>query len=180
MPVTAERIRERLNSLSIPFEEEHYDNRYALWQALEVFPDTKEQPLCPVLALVIRSSNGKMDLSLAFEHIDGEWLFYDLFFGPHDYEFFTLDEEYIEETLIDTIAAIMKNETAVIYAVDPKRQEWLWDGSFDMGDPDPHDRNDFERMLKKLEKPKGWLSRLMKRQIRYDVYDWNTYRCIIK
>ena len=178
MPVTPERIADRLNDLSIPYEEELYENRYRFWQALEVYPDTKEDPPHPVLALTVKSGNGKKHISVVFEYIDDRYEFCDLFFGPFDYEFFNLEEDIVEESIIETTAAIMNNETAIIFAVDPEREKWLWDGSFDIGSLDPHDRYEFEQMVKKIERPKKGLSKLLNRQVRYEVYDWNTYRRI--
>ena len=179
MSVELNRISEQLQDRAIPFEELHYENRNSFWQAIEVYPDEEKPTPYPVLALTVKSNNGKKDLAVVFEQVDDRYEFCDLFFGSFGFELFDAEEEITEGSLLDLIEDIMRNETTVIYAVDITKNIWLWDGVFDLNDPDPHDKEEFEKKLQEIQKPKKGLSKLLDHETRYEIYNWDTYRCVV-
>lgn len=179
MTVELDRIKEKLQDLEIPFEESHYENRIIFWQEIEVFPDEEKPAPYPVLALTIKSNNDKKDLAVVFEQVGDRYEFCDLFFGSFGFELFDSGEEVTDELLLDLIKNVMQNEATVIYAVDITKNKWLWDGIFDLNDPDPHDKEEFEQKLIEIQKPKKGLSKLLDHETRYEIYNWNTYRCVL-
>lgn len=40
--------------------------------------------------------------------------------------------------------------------------------------------NMFEKTVEKIDKPKSVFERLIKSKKQYEIYDWNTYRLVVK
>ena len=47
-------------------------------------------------------------------------------------------------------------------------------------DDDAFGRQGFEKAMEQIKKPKGLISRLFGTQKQYEIYDGNTYQCIVK
>ena len=41
-------------------------------------------------------------------------------------------------------------------------------------------RQGFEQAIQRIRQPKGFISKLLKSKLQYEIYNWNTYDCIVK
>lgn len=170
-----------LNENNITFDMREFENEAAYWRHVSMFPYAKNAKSCKVIALSIRSNNGKRDITLQFNAVDNTFRFEELWFGDYCFEMFDYTEEMLANDLLDRIKEIQSGNFLVIVANDLKNKRWLGDACFDINDDDElFGQNGFERAMKRIRKPKGLISKLLKTQKQYDIYDWNTYQCIIK
>ena len=93
----------------------------------------------------------------------------------------TLKEEILANDLLNHINEIKGGAFSVIVANDLKNQRWLGDSCFDLKDEDDLlGKPGFEKAIQQIRAPKGFISKLLKTNKQYEIYDWNTYQCIIK
>lgn len=94
---------------------------------------------------------------------------------------FDTAEEYIADELLTNINEIKSGNLTVITANNIKRKCRLYEGGFDLNDDDDSfGKPGFEKAIRRIQQPKGPLSKLFKSKIQYEIYDWNTYKCIIR
>ena len=103
--------------------------------------------------------------------------FDNLWFGEFDYEMFDYNEKMLAEDLLHNITEIIKGSSIVIIMHDMKHRRWGADARFDLSDGE---EIEFQKTMERIEKPKSLFAKLMKSKKQYEIYDWNTYRCIIK
>lgn len=179
--MTLNDVKILLSENNIVFDVREFENETAYWQHVSMFPYTKNAKTCKVVSLIIRSNNGRNDIELQFNAVDSTFLFEELRFGSYSFEMFDCNEEMLADDLLDCIKEIQSGNFVVIIANDLKNRRWLGDACFDLNDEDdPFGRQGFEKAMKRINKPKGVLSRLLKTQKQYEIYDWNTYQCIVK
>lgn len=179
--MTLDEVKKLLSSNGITFEIQEFQNETAYLKHLTLFPYTKNAKPDKVIALIIKSENNKKDIELQFDEIDGIFRFEELLFGDYCYEMFDTAEEYLADELLTNINEIKSGNLTVINANNIKRKCWLYDGSFNLNDDDDSfGKPGFEKAMRRIKKPKGLLSKLFKSKIQYEIYDWNTYKCIIK
>ena len=87
-----------------------------------------------------------------------------------------MEEGFLEAELLDIIRQTRSGNLQVIVANDLRRKHWLWDAAFHMSE----DYADFAAVLERIQKPKSLWDKLTKRRIQYEIYNRNTYRCILK
>ena len=110
-----------------------------------------------------------------------EFRFEELSFGDYCFEMFDYNEEMLADALLNRIKEIQSGNFVVIIANNLKNRHWLGDACFDLNDDDDaFGRQGFEKAMGRINKPKGLLSRLFRTQKQYEIYDWNTYQCIVK
>lgn len=174
--MTLEQARKMLQVNQIPFQDmefscvAEYDNHNIL------YPNTKNTSPGRVIALVIPSQNSRKNLELQFTSAGDCFRFAELWFGEYSFELFDIGEGFLEAELLDKIGQILSGNFQVIVANDLGRKRWLWDTGFDMKE----DYADFAAVLERIQKPKSLWAKLSKRRIQYEIYNWNTYRCILK
>lgn len=173
--MTLEEAKELMRSNNIPFELREFQNEKEYWHHVTLFPYTQNAKPCKVLAMVIRSNNGKKDIELQFNASGDSFHFEELHFGDFGYEMFGCASE-----LLDRINEIKSGSFTVIIANDIKKKRWLGDACFDLSDDDAFDKPGFEKTMKRIQKPKGFASKLIKSKKQFEIYDWNTYQCIVK
>lgn len=173
--MTLEEAQEFMHSNNIPFELREFQNEKEYWHHMMMFPYTKNAKPCKVIAMVIRSNNGKKDIELQFNAVDSGFRFEELRFGDFDYEMFGCATE-----LLDRINEIKSGSFTVIVANDIKKKRWLGDACFDLNDDDAFGKSRFEKTMKRIQKPKGFISKLFNTKKQYEIYDWNTYQRIVK
>ena len=169
-----------LSENNIVFDVREFKSETAYWHHVSMFPYTKNAKSCTVIALIIRSNNGKNDIELQFNADDNNIRFEELRFGDYSFEMFDCSEEMLADDLLDRIKEIQSGNFVVIIANDLKNRRWLGDACFDLNEDDAFGRPGFEKAMRRINKPKGLLSRLLKTQKQYEIFDWNTYRCIVK
>ena len=131
--------------------------------------------------MIIVSKNKKKNIELQFNYVDNEFCFEELSFGDYCFEMFDYNEEMLAGDLLDRIEEIRCGNFVVIIANDLKKRRWLGDACFDLNDDDDaFGRQGFEKAMEQINKPKGLLARLFRTQTQYEIYDWNTYQCIVK
>lgn len=174
-------VKSLLSKNSIPFEIHEYENEKEYWQHVMMFPYTKNAKFCKVKVLVIKSNNSNKNLELQFNIIDDEFYFDDLRFGDYCYEEFDVPEEMLAEDLITHINEVVEGSVAVIVANDLKKKRWLADACFDLQDDDDvFGKQGFRNAIVNIEKPNGFWNKIFKSKKQYEIYDWNTYKCIVK
>ena len=173
--MTLEEAKILMNSHNIPFELREFQNEKEYWHYVAMFPNTKNAKPCKVIAMVIRSNNGKKDIELQFNEAHDGFHFVELRFGDYDYEMFGCATE-----LLDRINEIKSGRFVVIVANDIEKKHWLGDACFDLDENDAFGKPGFEKTMKRIQKPKGFISKLFNTKKQYEIYDWNTYQCIIK
>ena len=179
--MTLNDVKILLSENNIVFDVREFENETVYWHHVSMFPYTKNAKTCKVIALIIRSNNGRNDIELQFNAVDSTFHFEELRFGSYGFEMFDCNEEMLADDLLDRIKEIQSGNFVVIIANDLKNRRWLGDACFDLNDEDDaFGRQGFEKAMRQINKPKGLLSRLLKTQKQYEIYDWNTYRCIVK
>ena len=170
-----------LSENNIVFDMREFENETAYWHHVSMFPYTKNAKPCKVIALIIQSNNGRNDIELQFNAVDNLFRFEELWFGDYSFEMFDYNEEMLADDLLDHIKEIQSGSFVVIVANDLKKKSWLGDACFDLNDEDDaFGESGFEKAMKRIRKPKGLISKLFRTQKQYEIYDWNTYQCIVK
>lgn len=131
--------------------------------------------------MIIRSNNGKKDIELQFNDVDNVFRFEELQFGDYCYEMFDCKEDMLADDLIRNILEIKQGNLTVIVLNYIRKKRWLADTCFDLSDDDDaFGEPGFQKALKRIKRPKGLFSQLLRFKEQYEIYDWNTYQCIIK
>ncbi|MBQ8783367.1 MAG: hypothetical protein IJZ57_06300 [Clostridia bacterium] len=179
--MTLTEAKELLNKNNIAFNLLEFENETEYFHHSFMFPYTKSARSDKVTAIVIESNNGKKNIELQFNEIDGVYQFEEMLFGEFCYEMFNYNEEMLADDLIHNIKEIKTGNLTVIVLNDIKNHRWLSDARFDLSDDDEgFGKTGFQKAMKKIEKPKSFLSKINKSKFQYEIYDWNTYHCIIK
>ena len=170
-----------LSENNIEFNVCEYENEAIYWHHRMLFPYTKNARNCKVTTLVMASKNKEKNIELQFNDVGRNFCFEELSFGDYCFEMFDCNEEMLADDLLDRIKEIQSGNFVVIVVNDLKKKSWLGDACFDLNDDDDaFGRHGFEKALEQIHKPKGLISRLFRTQKQYDIYDWNTYQCIVK
>ena len=84
--------------------------------------------------------------------------------------------------MIEEIQRIMKGNCTIINVTNPKTKRWIADAQFDRNDTDDDLFGEigFQKAMKRIRKKKTFFDRLFGFNRKYEIYDWNTYECIIK
>ena len=165
----------------IPYQTVQYENQEAYYRHLALFPYTKNARNCKVIALVIPAVNGVMDIELQFNQVRGEYIFDDMYFGDYCFEMFDYNPDMLEADLLENIGRIVDGKMAVIVRNDLKRKRWLGDAGFDLTDDDNvFGEPGFRAAVARIEKPKTLWQKLTGQREQYEIYDWRTYRRVIK
>lgn len=170
-----------LTENNIPFEILEFQNEKEYWHHTMLFPYTDNAKECKVIAMIVKSNNGNKNIELQFNAIDDDFKFEDLRFGSFCYELFDVPQKQLKEELIYIITEIIKGNVGIIDENDLKKKMFLIDGSFDLSDEDEFfGKQGFEEAVADIKRPQRLLDKLFKSKIQYEIYDWNTYQCIIK
>lgn len=170
-----------LEAHSIPFTQKFYENEAEYWKHALLFPYTENAKPCRVIALVIHSSNHIKHIELQFNDTPDGWKFEELRFGGYSYEMFDTLEEFLPTEIIENISEIMQNKLAFIEGNDLKKKMWCGDAVFDYTDDDEFfGKHGFQESVRHIEQKKSFWAKLFRTRMQYEIYDWNTYRCIIK
>jgi hypothetical protein len=165
----------------IPYQTARYESEADYWRHLTAFPDTTHARKCKVTALVIPALNGAKDIELQFNRLRGEYVFNELWFGGYGFEMFDHDPELLEADLMDLMGRIVDGKLAVIECQDLRRKRWVSGGSFDLSEDDNvFGALGFREAVAKIEKPRTFRQKLTGRKLQYEIYDWRTYRQIVK
>lgn len=173
--MTLSDVRKLLNENNILFEQVEYENEKE-WLVHSVkYPYLKNAKDSKVTTLVIYSNNKHKNIEILF---DDNLNFYDLSFGEFDYEMFDTLEELLPEDFMHNIKEIMDGKIHIIEAFDNKKKKWLGDRSYidDVSLP----FNNYEKAIRRIEERKSFFSRLLHSEREYEIYDWNSYRSVIK
>lgn len=169
-----------LSENNISFEICEFENEATYWRHTALFPYIKNAKECKVIALIIKSNNNKKNIELQFNSVDNEFHFEEMRFGEYGFEMFDYNQEMIAVDLLEHIKEVQSGNFLVIVANDLKRKSWLGDACFDLNDDDLFGNPGFEKAMERINKPKTIILRLLKSQKQYEIYNWNTYQCIVK
>lgn len=135
-----------------------------------------------VKALVVSSNNKHKNIELQFvdENNNGNYTFVDLYFGEYFYELFDCQEEFLHRSIIDEINSIISNNVIVIVSNNLSKGKWCGDAIFDKTENDGFGLPGFKRAMPRINKKKGLLAKLFGSKMQYEIFDWNTYQCVIK
>ena len=165
----------------IPYQTAQYEDEAAYWRHLMTFPYTRSARKCKIIALVIPSVNGVKDIELQFSRHQGQYVFDELYFGSYCFEMSDYDPDLLEADLLDNIGQIVGGKVAVITAENLKKKRWLGDSRFDLTEDDNvFGLQGFRDAVAQIEAPKTFWQKLTGRKTQYDIYDWRTYRQIVK
>ena len=165
----------------IPYQTARYENEADYFRHVSAFPYLKNARSCKVTALVIPSVNGVKDIELQFNRRRGEYYFEELWFGSYSFEMFDNAPDLLEADLLEMIGQIADGKLTVIDRNDLRRKRWLGDACFDMTDEDNvFGAPGFREAMARIERPKPLWQKLTGRRIQYDIYDWRSYRRVIK
>ena len=178
--MTLNEAKKLLTDNGLAFKIIEFKDEAAYWHHTTLFPYTKNARKCKVIALIISSNNGKKNIELQFNAVDGVFLFEELHFGDFCFEMFDYKEEMLANALLNHINEIKDGAFSVIVANDLKNKRWLGDSCFNLKDNDDlFGKRGFEKEIQRINKPKAFISKLLKTEKQYEIYDWNTYQCII-
>ena len=178
--MTLHEAKTLLTENNLAFETSEFETEATYWHHTMLFPYTKNARNCKVIALIITSNNRKKNIELQFNAVGDDFLFEELRFGDFCFEMFDYNEEMLVNDLLHRINEIKSGTFSVIVANDLKNKRWLGDSCFDMNDDDHFGKPGFEKAIQIIQAPKGFISKLLKARKQYEIYDWNTYKCIIK
>ncbi len=180
--MTLSQAKELLKSNFIPFTEMEFANEVDFLNHISQFPYTKKAKEHKFYALIIQSNNGKKHIELEFEEKNGEYVFWDLWFGDFCFEFFFGDAGEDCSYLIEVIQGIMKGHHTIINVTNPVTKRWIADAQFDRNDTDDDMFGEmgFQKAMKRIRKKRTFFERLFGFRRSYEIYDWNTCECIVK
>lgn len=178
--MTLEEAKALLSKNGISFELREFQSEAEYWRHTTLFPYTRNAKPCKVIAIIIQSKNAKKNIELQFNAVDDNYHFEELYFGEYGYEEFDVGEEYLADDLLEQIYEIKSGSFIVISVNDIRKKRWLGDVCFDLSDDPVFGKSGLEKAVERIQKPKGFLARMLKSVKQYEIYDWNTYRCIIK
>ena len=166
---------------NISFETVEYRDEKEYWHHTMLFPYTKNAKSCKVIAIVVKSNNGNKNIELQFNETDAGFVFEELSFGDFCFDFFDVLEEVLVLDLISNIKKIQEGKLTVVLANNLKKRCWIGDAVFDLNDDDDlFGKKGYEEAMQRIRKPYGFLGKLFKSKIQYEIYDWNTYQIIVK
>lgn len=165
---------------NISFELREFNNEAEYLHHTTLFPGIKNALPRKVITMIIQSNNEKKNIELQFNDVGYAFHFEELWFGGFSYELFDYndDEDMLAEDLIHNIMEIKQGNLIMIVLNDIRKKRWLTDLCFDLSDID--DKSRFQKALQRIKRPKGWFSKLMGIKEQYEIYDWNSYQCIVK
>ena len=179
--MTLNDVKILLSENNIVFDVREFENETAYSYHVSMFPYTKNAKPCKVIALIIKSNQGRMNIELQFNKTANDFIFEELRFGGFCFEMFDYQEEMLADDLLDRIKEITNGNFTVIIKNDLKNKKWLADACFDLDDDDDaFGRQGFEQAIQRIRQPKGFISKLLKSKLQYEIYNWNTYDCIVK
>lgn len=178
--MTLDEAKALLSENNISFELIEFNNEADYWRHTSLFPYTKNAKPCKVIAMLIKSNNGKKNIELQFDAVGDVFRFEELWFGDYCYEMFDYNEDMLADDLIRNILEIKQGNFIVIVLNDLRRKRRLSDACFDLCEDDDFGKPGYEKALQRINKPKGLISKLLISKKQYEIYDWNTYRCIVK
>lgn len=179
--MTLNEAKVMLERRRIPYHTAQYETEAEYFRHLSPFPYLKNARSCKVIALVIPSVNGVKDIELQFNRIRGEYTFEELWFGGYSPELFNHAPELLEADILDYIGQIVDGKLVVIEINNLKKKRWGGDMCFDLSDDDDvFGAPGFREAVAKIEKPKTFWQKLTGKKLQYDIYDWRTYRQIVK
>lgn len=165
----------------IPYQTAQYEDEAAYWRHCMPFPYADSARKCRITALVIPAVNGVKNIEIQFSRLHGEYVFDELWFGGHSFEMFDYDPDLVEADIMDYIGQIVEGKLAVIEVNDLKKKRWKSSLCFDPTDSDSvFGAPGFREAMEKIEAPKSLWEKLTGKRTQYDIYDWRTYRQIVK
>ncbi len=178
--MTLSEAKALLQSHSIQFQEMEFANEAEFFKHIHPYPCVNSAKENPIYALIIHSANGKKHIELQFEKKEKEYVFWDLWFGDFCFEYFEYDED--GKSLIEHICEIMEGNQVFIVVNNPKTKRWIADAQYDKADSDDDMFGEvgFQKALTKIRKKKTFFERMFGFSRSYEIYDWNTYECIVK
>ena len=189
--MTLDEAKVLLTENDIDFELVEYKDEEEYLHHTALYPYTKHAKSCKVLAMVVKSKNGEKDIELQFNEEHGIFYFVELRFGSFSFEMFEDSEEgKLTEKLMIHIREMQAGNYVVIVANNIEKHFELWDSCFEVNDTenDFFGKKAFEAEIHRIQglenASKGWfekfLDKLLRTKIQYEIYDWNTYKCIVK
>ena len=127
--------------------------------------------------LTIVSNNGKMNLDLIFYKNEEQYDFEDIVFGRFYFEFGSIIDHDSFVDLIDIVQSIITNKMKILSVSYADTGEWILDHRFDMSDPE--EQLQFNRYMARVDKKKCH-PYIRKGSMMHEIYDWNTYDCIVR
>ena len=180
--MTLSRFKTLLNTNSIPYQEREFENETAFVKYVIENPCIGRAKDNKHYALIIQSNNGNKHIILEFEEKNNEYVFWDLWFGDFSFEYFLGDAAGDNSYLMDKIQELIKGTTTIVSVTNAKTKRWIADAQFDRNDTedDLFGEVGFQKTMKRIQKKKSFLERLFFAERKYEIYDWNTYKVIIK
>ena len=166
----------------IPFSEVHFNTVAEFRTHISPFTYLKNAEEYQVKVLVATSNNKQKNIELQFidECNDGNYTFVDLYFGEYFYELFDCQKEVLRQAIIDEINSIILNNVIIIVSYDLSKEKWCGDVIFDKTKNDVLGLPYYEKVLRQIKEKKRFFSKLFGSKMQYEIFDWNTYQCIIK
>lgn len=165
----------------IPYQTAQYEDEAAYVRHCMSFPYVDGARKCKITALVIPAVNGVKNIELQFNRRRGAYVFEELWFGGHSFDFIDCDPELVEADLLDCIGQIVEGKMAVIECNDLKRKRLVSTLCFDPTDSDDvFGAPGLREALAEIHAPKTFWQKLTGRKLQYDIYDWRTHRQIVK
>lgn len=179
--MTLEEVKSLLSDHNISFEMQRFRNESEYWHHAMLFPYVQNAKQCEVVAIVIKSNNGEKHMELQFDAVDGIFCFQEMRFGEYGFEESDVSEEMLAEDLLSRIYEVRNGGFVVIAANDLKNKRWLGDVCFDMNDDDAvFGAPGYRKAMQRIRNPKRLLYKLIRSKKQYEIYDWNSYQCIVK
>ena len=120
--MTLDKAKTLLSENNISFELHEFNSEAEYWHHTTLFPYTKNAKPCKVIAMIIRSNNGKKDIELQFNAVGDVFRFQELRFGDFCYEMFDYNEDMLADDLIRNILEIKQGNRIMIVLNDIRKK----------------------------------------------------------
>ena len=151
--MTLDEAKALLSENNISFELLEFNNEAEYWRHTSLFPYTKNAKPCKVIAMLIKSNNGKKNIELQFNAVGDVFRFEELRFGDFCYVILDCNEDMLADDLIRNILEIKQGNFIVIVLNDLRRKRWLFDACFDLCEDDYFGKMESEKALQRINMP---------------------------
>lgn len=168
--------KDLLNRCGIPYREVEYKTESEFYRHISRYPNLRHVQGFAVVTLVIQSRNGKRDIELEFDRTRDGFVFEEMYFGEYAFGFFDVKPESLSREIVSTVKKIVRSEYRFIVCNNLTLRRLDWDGCFDVRE----DAGLLRRAITRIKKSPGLLGRLLGFRLRYEIYDWQSIRTVIR
>ncbi|MBR6609574.1 MAG: hypothetical protein IKK99_05090 [Oscillospiraceae bacterium] len=171
-------VKQLLDDNKINYTVSKVDNRGDFYRR-KGFKDTKVSHSFTLLT--IPNPNHHLGIELIFISDNENPEFRDMLFGGFEYELFLSSDEWNKEFLVKEVNDILAGNIYIVTGWNDKTAKWIFDSRYvDTDEEWEENMDEYHRDLEKIHAPKTRLEKLKGKTMKYEIYNWTNYECVIK